>query len=801
MPNFSYQINEIQTTKNKLRRYQFYKQFRIDHNLSNFNNLYSALIGINKLIEELYDPILKQHNLEDIISSNIYSKSLGYNIFIPPVKIKNFNSEHFINSIDLVIQSNNKFIFDKYLEITIAVTKNISGSGKAPSSKTNRAQRKTSIVEIKGNKACAFKAIAVCKFYIDNKNKPKISKEYIHIKRNVYDLQSKLALDIATQCGLQYNKPVTFNELLCIQNHFKNYQLMVINGNNKKEILFKGTTDAKNKIYIEHYNDHYNSIVNIKGYMGSKYYCDTCHIGYSCKHKHICPTGCKKCYSTTKCEISSSNFEIVCEKCSRDFLNQECYNNHKTNGLCEVIKKCVICERTYKKWINHKCNKYLCLDCSDEYTDQPHRCYIKPKNIMKLMTEDNKFKIMVAFDIESTQEEEFHVPNLLIAKITCPKCWDYQKLDRSEYCDICGEYFQIFWGYDCIKKFNDLIIYKLAEKAENNEGSVLVFAHNSRGYDGHFILKDLWKRDFEKQPTVIFNGKKILKISLANISFIDSLSLFLCPLSQLPKAFNLPNSMKKGVFPHLFNKKKNFEYIGKIPDIEYFEIDYMKVPEAENIKKWHQQCISSNFIFNFKKELIEYCKNDVDILLKSMKVFQKLFSDTTGIDPLTRCFTLASIGLETFKSKFLKENTLAQTPRFSEYRLLKNHSKEGDIWLDWVSKENNIYITREYKIGTKVVDGFDIENDTIYEYFGCYFHACPKCNKNPDKKVDDEKLIAYFKKLNYKLIYIYGCEYKILRLENNFAKTFYNKRYQYYSSLNKVGYANIRESFFWWQNQ
>jgi len=64
---------------------------------------------------------------------------------------------------------------------------------------------------------------------------------------------------------------------------------------------------------------------------------------------------------------------------------------------------------------------------------------------------------------------------------------------------------------------------------------------------------------------IILQGRKILKIDIGCIRFLDSLSFFQQPLANLPKAFDLGVNVKKGDFPHGVNKKKNYRYIGRPP--------------------------------------------------------------------------------------------------------------------------------------------------------------------------------------------------------------------------------------------
>ena len=49
--------------------------------------------------------------------------------------------------------------------------------------------------------------------------------------------------------------------------------------------------------------------------------------------------------------------------------------------------------------------------------------------------------------------------------------------------------------------------------------------------------------------------------------------------------------------------------------------------------KWHQEKIDSNSVFEFQKEIENYCKSDVDIFQKSSLQLRQLLIEATGTDP------------------------------------------------------------------------------------------------------------------------------------------------------------------------
>ena len=162
----------------------------------------------------------------------------------------------------------------------------------------------------------------------------------------------------------------------------------------------------------------------------------------------------------------------------------------------------------------------------------------------------------------------------------------------------------------------------------------------------------------------------------------------------------------------------------------------MSVDENVKFLKWHAE--QNLKVFDFQKELEEYCKSDVDILQKSCLKFRQLFMLITvtddcveGIDPFINSLTMPSVCHEVYRRQFMPVDSIALIPAFG-YQNQEATSYKAIIWLKYISITNNINILHsrnggEKKIGNYKLDGWNIETDTAYEFHGCVFHGCPKC--------------------------------------------------------------------------
>ena len=303
------------------------------------------------------------------------------------------------------------------------------------------------------------------------------------------------------------------------------------------------------------------------------------------------------------------------------------------------------------------------------------------------------------FHLECKQEHGVHEANLCIVH------------------DETG-YEKLFQGNDTIKKFCEWLFTK------EHQGCIVV-AHNFQGYDGYFIQNYLNKNAIKYE--VILRGAKILSMTIPmfNIKFIDSLNFIPMALSQFPKTFG-KTELCKGYFPHLFNKEENQNYIGPIPDVDYYSPKTMKPEARVAFLAWYKEQVESNYLFDFKKEIVKYCRSDVDILRECCMEFREMLRDKTDIDPFEKCLTIASYCHEVYRTNFLKKDTIAV---FQHDRQLK--TKQSNMAVKWLSYEmmsKDIHIQHvrnggEKRVGEYSLDGYCEENHTAYEFQGCFWHG------------------------------------------------------------------------------
>lgn len=807
-------IDSSSVTSSNLRQVETKITVDISHNLKNFNDLLELEDEVDSMYEQLISSELSAFAPQDLFSCYIASdEHLNSPIFIPPRRIGLFNCKDFLNSVMEVAQSNEQFLITGKLVLRLSVTKNLRGNGKRcpyPITVEERNKRSHSTVAIDIDTNCLFHAVVLGIAYADDV--PAKLKELL--RKDRAQRRTVKAAELCSAAGLTWGALGTFEVVKQLQDHLQpSYTITVVEKNDARNRLFYGGPQGKN-VYLQYSEEngdgHFDLITKMHTAIAHnrKFYCPPCHAAYKDRMGHKCGHTCPSCFSFGIC----SGPEATCTTCHRVFQGAECMTTHKTNYICQSIRFCPSCKTEHRDREKHQCDTNKCKVCSERYKGSDHYCFMKPIDDKTIQKQEKVKKVMVFFDIESQQQPKgnfsVHQPMLLVCCTVCDTCYDQERRQKKPgSCQFCGSSPDPFWGFHCVERFGDYLYQDLARRVKN-DGEIVVLAHNSRGYDGHFLFNDILRRKLVG-PKIIAQGMKLLRISVANVRIIDSLSFLPMGLSKLPKAFGLDGGLAKGFFPHMFNIHGNMDFQGSgLPAMKFFEPNMMMEDTRNEFLQWfenhkHQQ-------WNFKEEILTYCTQDVNILMQAIMEYRKLFYSCASFDPLTTNFTLASLTLKTFRARHLQGDTIGITP-LKPYSTKRRHSTSAMVWMDEIERQQGIKIKREYRIGPYWADGFCEEQSTVFEFYGCQFHFCPcifgedrgvqvsncygktsSIQKESDKNADRAR---YFAERGFKLEEIWECQY-LTRPRTPEQKRFKAMKTNAYREQKRVGPLHARDAFF-----
>ncbi|KAL5022568.1 hypothetical protein ScPMuIL_001723, partial [Solemya velum] len=138
----------------------------------------------------------------------------------------------------------------------------------------------------------------------------------------------------------------------------------------------------------------------------------------------------------------------------------------------------------------------------------------------------------------------------------------------------------------------------------------------------------------------------------------------------------------------------NQEYIGPYPSSHYYGVDYMGAKEREAFLDWHGGLQGQ--IFDFRREILEYCRSDVDILRKACLKFRNLLRKATGRYE------------EVVNAKGTVEQQIVEAIDPFDYITIAsvyNFSKISIQWLQWRSKKEGVVIQHALNVGEKKLPG------------------------------------------------------------------------------------------------
>lgn len=324
---------------------------------------------------------------------------------------------------------------------------------------------------------------------------------------------------------------------------------------------------------------------------------------------------------------------------------------------------------------------------------------------------------------------------------------------------------------------------------------VTTFFHNMRDFNGNFILEALHDQGRSVQNPLT-TGAKILYFESGDLIFKNSINFFAMPLEQFPATFNLIE-LHKGFFPDAFNRKENFDYSGEYPPKEDYDPDSMNSKKRDQFLTWYDQKLADNPILNFQEELLKYCESDVKLLKEGCLKFVPEFQEIAGFNPFIQSATIASACNYFWRKEKLEEDLIVLEPQGGWHG---NHINQSQVALEWLYLQDHLRggmgRVRHVRNGGEVqvftpaesyyVDGFDEDSNTVFEFYGCYYHDCPcrfktqrdvRKNCHKDGTVNEvfeatKRKAATLRQAGYTVIEMWECKKKEQKTTNPVLKAF-----------------------------
>ena len=783
----------------------------------------------NELTEALYQAINRELRREDRHPNDWVNFSITAQGFDHAYQSVNFQVREFLartvrlnellEQLSSKLNSNESFSPNQSFQVDVVFVKTPQrGSGKKcrnPGLRCmdNENKRKRCIIPIRNNdELCCPRAIATMIAHCRREESNDASFHWRYMKEGKA-VQEKSARELCQQAGVRPG-PCGLEELQKFQDYLKStYQLLVMCRTKPFFLIFKGPPAPKQICLIKS-DDHYDGCTSFSAFVNRSYWCSLCEKGYNVEDAKHHPCEGRSCHSCNRTECpdykGNGHTTLICDWCHCRFYGNNCFQHHLKTKQCQSHKTCLKCHAEYHviKGKSHRCGFTACPSCKQVVDIRTHKCFIQPhveKESQPEMDEEGNEKqplpppLFVWADIEAMQlpNREFQ-PNML--------------------CFLTSESNIIVThkGRQCVASFLHDLDDATDIPNDDRDREVIVIFHNLKGFDGVFMINELYKqkRTVENQLTI---GSKVLAFESGSLTFKDSLCFIPFPLAAFPATFNL-QELKKGFFPHEFNLLHHQQYVGQIPEIEFFDPEGMSEKKKKELEEWHAKQVRDNVKYDFLKEMEEYCKSDVQLLQAGCEAFAAEFERVAGFNPFAKCVTIASACHLYWRKHCLEEKTIAVEPLRGWRGANVNYSLKAIQWLYY--EEDRIpnkgasadHIKHARNGGEQIVttstdsyfvDGFNPATKTIYEFHGCFWHGCRTCYSNnrhckhatnPDRTMEELFRATLAKEdalrtAGYHVKVMWECQWDELCKTNPFVKNFV-------STLSLVEPLEPRQAFF-----
>ena len=812
-PLFQFTMHPIgrrRTWRNVVERAQFNAQLRQLREPVAADNIGYALT--EALYNAMETELLKQnrpahHFVNMAITANGFQHAYqSANFTVGEFLQRTARLDEMLTKLAAKLNSNETFSPKKGFQVDVVMV-SMPGPGSGHSKKHNPGRlclerenkKKKCIITIKNNdQLCCARAIVTMRAHCHKDQGVDELRQWDSLKKG-YPVQQRLAQELHREAGVAEG-PCGLQELRQFQLALGcNYQLLVMTRIKPFFLIFKGP-DAPHQIQLLKSDDHFDGLTSFAAFRNRSYYCVECERAFNTNDKanHICQgRRCSAC-GRFDCEdyVRGTRPAEYCNLCNCKFYGAYCKRHHVVTKQCQSVKTCFKCQAQYTVVPNrrHKCGVAKCPVCNNLVNINDHRCFIqrvKEKEEDEEETEQTEEgggcmvapppPLFVYADFEAMQDHE----GVFVANLLC--------YSSSEEEDI-----HVLHGEDCTLQFLEELDELADVPDSDREREIIIVFHNFKGFDSVFILNELYQQQREVTEQLT-QGAKVLSFRSGPLKFIDSLSFLPMPLASFSSTFNL-TEMKKGFFPHLFNTPDNRNYEGRIPDIEFYDPDGMMSNKKEELLKWYADQVRRNVSFNFKQEMIAYCRSDVALLKAGCIKFQQEFQSQAGFNPMETCITIASACNKYWRMYDLQPNTIAVEPLRGWRGGNVNQSLKALQWLYYQEHQivkqgasadriRHVRNGGEQSVRTIAnsyfVDGYDALTRTVYEFHGCLYHGCTLCYPNrqakhyatPDRTVEELYQATLNKRMallraGYNVMEMWECEWDRLVDTNSEVQCF-----------------------------
>ena len=232
------------------------------------------------MVNEILNGIPDNHFVRLMINNHYLHRP----IYIPFGKRNQINAEVILEAIKNVLNSNEEFLIDGFLEVNIIHVEAYQG-GRTQKGFVNyqtKQKKSKAYIQIENtDNMCMARAIVVSKAFVDNdpqydtiRDSCKKDKKTTRERKDMQTIRAKALCEAA---GVDHTKYCGMEEAAKFQAYLTEYQLCILSREHNETLIFKGPEGREKFIYIHLDQNHYNAITKMTGFLKSSYFCHICN--------------------------------------------------------------------------------------------------------------------------------------------------------------------------------------------------------------------------------------------------------------------------------------------------------------------------------------------------------------------------------------------------------------------------------------------------------------------------------------------------------------------------------------------
>uniref|UniRef100_A0A1I8HKB1 DNA-directed DNA polymerase n=1 Tax=Macrostomum lignano TaxID=282301 RepID=A0A1I8HKB1_9PLAT len=716
---------------------------------------------VRSTIAEVISVLCADLHANDFVSAKLTADNMLLTVNVPPVRAARFTADLVFKHINKVLQSDSSVLGNNFKLFLLKAWVPRGGCGSLDAAERHIQARHAMgynyAVIANRDKRCLIRALIVAKAFADLEAKAITKQTWRTIKADS-PMQKKLTGELQIAAKLYSAGPFGVDVLpqllaaLNAQSPGRDFGVRVYSAEEGNTCVY--ALPGREVLNLHLIGEHFNAVCKVPPFFGARRYCDRCQQPYDCNSgKHKCTNTCPQCkVPGANCKSLQRDYKR-CADCGLNALRTTAGKTGRGGRAARFNPRLPQMrifggDESGPKEPEHKCGYVKCPLCKQYDEAGSHLCFVKAPKV-KASTMPYVF-----YDTETyTDEEKQHHVHLVTAVTCCETCSG--RAFPRETCRLCnglhsaancltgrdlGEEFSNCVSHsDCACQMADFVAVGPASLnafftwlSTTFRGGAIVVAHNASGYDAFLLLGALLNGLAKKRPQVLFQGSRLMSMTVDKLVFKDSLNFIPIPLAQFPKALGLADTkLAKGTFPHEFNKPANWNYVGPYPAIEYYGGKANK--DYDSICAWLAS--RQGELFNFNREYLDYCLSDTVLLREGCIKYRAIIGDICdGLEPFVQANTIASLAMAVFTTRFMEPNSVGVIARQADQQSFKARK-----WLTYLNATEFGGRLRtcdstdgEAVILGRKVDGFDEASNTVLQFHGCFYHGCEQCMPDQD---------------------------------------------------------------------